>query len=83
MDEYSSKGDKENSAHTDEAIGFRRSVEDRAKFIHEGNNRDGKPGEKPAPLEVIGEDAWFAKQNDKQTNQGDVKNKKNCCFHLK
>jgi len=83
MDEYSSKGDKENSAHTDEAIGFRRSVEDRAKFIHEGNNRDGKPGEQPAPLEVIGKEAWFTKQKNEESKQREVKNKKSYCFHLK
>ncbi len=76
MDEYSSKGDKENSADADKAVGFSRSIEDRGEFIHEGNNRNGKPGEQPAPLEVIGEEAWFAKQKNEESKQREVKNKK-------
>jgi hypothetical protein len=66
MDEYRSKSDKENSVEADEAVSFSRSIEDRGKFIHEGNNRNGKPGEQPAPLEVIREGAWFAEQKDEE-----------------
>jgi hypothetical protein len=67
MDKYCSKGDKENSADADKAVSFSRSIENRGELVHEGNNRDGKPGEQPAPLEIIGEEAWFAKQKNKES----------------
>ena len=35
----------------------------------------------PAPLEVIGEEAWFAEQKNKQTNQAEVKYQEGCGFH--
>ena len=44
------QGDEDDGAEADETVRFGRSVKDRGKFVHQGDDGHGEPGEPDSPL---------------------------------
>ena len=72
-DEAGGDGDKDDGAQADEAVGLGRGVKDRGELVHQGDDRDGQPGEPPAPLVVVGQEFPVPEQVDEQGQQAQIK----------